>query len=305
VLATTRSQRFWNWLGSVPHWIYFTKLRANQPAWRQVNLWIAGPAILVAVSGIWIGILRLRVGRRYPNGQHSPYHGWKHWHHWAGIVGGVFLLTWILSGWLSVNPNQWLSGGAPTSAALLRYAGQSSLTFDTEVARIAERAPACTRRARFMYLDATPVVELSCDATERTVLDARTGQTMRVDDARLFDAARRLMPEHRIIESKRLSRDDLYWYSHHERRPLPVLRVAFDDPEHSWFYLDPSTGEVLDFMDDGTRSYRWWFNALHRLDFTWLLRYPALWRAVVWSLCAAGLLISASGIVIGWRRLRR
>jgi hypothetical protein len=30
-----------------------------------------------------------------------------------------------------------------------------------------------------------------------------------------------------------------------------------------------------------------------------------LWHTTIWVLCLAGLTISASGTVIGWRRLRR
>jgi uncharacterized iron-regulated membrane protein len=81
--------------------------------------------------------------------------------------------------------------------------------------------------------------------------------------------------------------------------------VTFGDAEHSSFYLDPVTGAVLDFVDDGARRYRWWFNALHRLDFAWLLQYRILWHAVIWVFCIAGLVTSASAVVIGWRRLRR
>lgn len=62
---------------------------------------------------------------------------------------------------------------------------------------------------------------------------------------------------------------------------------------------------MLDLLDDGGRRNRWWFNALHRLDFSWLVQNRVLWYSVVWILSLAGLVISASGTVIGWRRLRR
>src|SRR5205085_6648282 len=32
---TTARQRFWNWLGSIPHWIYPTALRRNVALWSQ------------------------------------------------------------------------------------------------------------------------------------------------------------------------------------------------------------------------------------------------------------------------------
>lgn len=36
VLDTDARERFWNWLGSIPHWLYPRALRENQPLWRQV-----------------------------------------------------------------------------------------------------------------------------------------------------------------------------------------------------------------------------------------------------------------------------
>ena len=71
VLDTTRTERAWNWLGSIPHWIYPTVLRRDGVLWRQVVLWISGICMLVAVSGIWIGILRVRLRRRYSEQDHA------------------------------------------------------------------------------------------------------------------------------------------------------------------------------------------------------------------------------------------
>ncbi len=39
VQLTTASQRFWNWMGAIPHWIYFTSLRERPELWTQVVVW--------------------------------------------------------------------------------------------------------------------------------------------------------------------------------------------------------------------------------------------------------------------------
>jgi len=302
VLSTTRTQRFWNLLGSVIHWTYFTPLRANAPLWRQVILWTSGPAILIAVSGIWIGILQLRIQRWYARERLSPYHGWKSWHHWTGLPGGLFLLTWIFSGWLSVNPNGWLSGSSPSAEMQLRYAGNDRPVLAVDFGKLAHES---ARTVRFFQIDGTPIAAVvSADGIER-MLDARTGERIVFDEQRLLSAARRLLPDRQMIGHERLEKYDSYWYAHHDHPPLPVLRVAFDDLQHTWFYIDPATGLVLDLLDDGGRRYRWWFNALHRLDFSGLVGNRVLWHTTIWVLCLAGLTISVSGTVIGWRRLRR
>jgi len=118
------------------------------------------------------------------------------------------------------------------------------------------------------------------------------------------DAARRLMPDATMIRQTRLEHD-AYWYSHHQERLLPVLRVGFDDDAQTWFHLDPVTGEILGRTDRGRRAYRWLFNALHSFDFPALLSNRPAWDAVVWLLSILGMVISVSGIVIGWQYLRR
>lgn len=88
-LDTTRRERIWNWVGSIPHWIYPTVLRRDGATWRQVVLWISGICLVVAVTGFWIGILRLRLRHRYARGAVTPYRGWMAWHHIAGLIGGI------------------------------------------------------------------------------------------------------------------------------------------------------------------------------------------------------------------------
>jgi hypothetical protein len=95
VLDTTAHERRWNWIGAVMHWFYFSELRAHPAAWRQVVLWTPGVGIVVAMNGIWLGIDRLRLRRRAPGGSMTPLRGWAAWHHIAGVLGGVFVLTWI------------------------------------------------------------------------------------------------------------------------------------------------------------------------------------------------------------------
>lgn len=74
-LDTTRRERIWNWLGAIPHWIYPTVLRQDGATWRQVVLWVSGICLVVAVTGFWIGILRLRLRNRYARDTVTPYSG--------------------------------------------------------------------------------------------------------------------------------------------------------------------------------------------------------------------------------------
>ncbi|QDO98176.1 PepSY domain-containing protein [Ferrovibrio terrae] len=292
-LDTTRSERFWNWLGSVPHWIYPTVLRRDAPLWRDVVLWLSGPAIAVAITGIWIGIQRLRPQRRYSNGAISPYRGWMLWHHWAGIIGSVFLLAWIISGWISMNPNNWFSGRNTEMAALQRYAGHTAADFP--IAVVPENHAV---ELRFLWVGGTALVmQYRADSSG-------AGQPL-LESAAIFTAATALMPDACAVLRDILTEEDAYWYSHHTTRTLPVLRIGFDDPDGTWFHIDPQSGEILNRMDDSRRSYRWLFNALHSFDFRILLSWRPAWDILLWGMSIIGFAASISGVVIGWRHLRR
>jgi uncharacterized iron-regulated membrane protein len=255
-------------------------------------LWLSGPAIVVAVTGVWIGIQRLRPQRRYKNGSISPYRGWMLWHHWAGIIGSVFLLAWIISGWISMNPNNWFSGRNTEMAALQRYAGHTAADFPIAAVPANDAV-----ELRFLWIGGTALVmQYRADGSG-------AGQPS-LEPAAIFAAATALLPDARPALHEILTEEDAYWYSHHNKRTLPVLRIGFDDPVGTWFHIDPQSGEILNRMDDSRRSYRWLFNALHSFDFRFLRWRPA-WDILLWSMSIIGFAASVSGVVIGWRHLRR
>ena len=88
VLRTTASQRFWNWLGAVPHWIYPTALRSNGLLWSRIVIWASIIGIFLTVLGLYLGIAQIKRGKRV-----SPYRGLFFWHHMTGLVFGIITLT--------------------------------------------------------------------------------------------------------------------------------------------------------------------------------------------------------------------
>ncbi len=306
VQDTTRRERFWNWLGSVPHWIYPTILRQDGETWRQIVMWTSGPATIGAIAGVWIGVLRFRAKRRYKGDRMTPYRGWMKWHHVVGLFAGVFVVTWLASGWLSVNPFRWFDrAGPPSPARLQAYAGQDGAVFVG-----AERMPpgltsAGAREARFVWVAGHPLVIATDAQMARTVIDARSGQPAVLSQDGLVASARKLVPGADIDAVMLLMEEDAYWYSHHNERRLPVLRVIFADDAATWLHIDPATGEVLGQLSRSGRVYRWLFNAVHDFDLRLLLRNRPSWDVLVIALSLAGLIVSLSGAVIGWRRLFR
>src|SRR5262249_35942592 len=113
VLTTTRGQRRWNYFGSIAHWIYPEALRRNLDLWSRLVWWLALLASTGASLGAVIGVSRIeRRGSRLA----SPYGGWQAWHHWLGLVCMPFVLTWIASGWLSMDNGRLFSTGETVPA---------------------------------------------------------------------------------------------------------------------------------------------------------------------------------------------
>ena len=93
---------------------------------------------------------------------------------------------------------------------------------------------------------------------------------------------------------------DAYYYSHHEIRTFPVLRVRYQDGER--LYLDTVSGELVSAVDSDRRWSRWLFLALHRGDFAAWARQRPVWDLFMLILMAGVTLGSATGAYLGWKR---
>ena len=105
--SPTRSSRTGAYFGAIPHWLYFTPLRRNGPAWNKVVVWSSGIATVSAILGMIIGIWIYSPSRRYRHDgapASIPYYGWKRWHTIIGLIVGAGAVTWAFSGLLSMEP---------------------------------------------------------------------------------------------------------------------------------------------------------------------------------------------------------
>ncbi|MES2732513.1 MAG: hypothetical protein V4714_12220, partial [Bacteroidota bacterium] len=60
VQMVNAEQRFWAWLGPIPHWIYPTILIRNRPVWSQVVIWTSLLGTVMCLAGIIMGIIRVK-----------------------------------------------------------------------------------------------------------------------------------------------------------------------------------------------------------------------------------------------------
>ncbi|WP_249702440.1 PepSY domain-containing protein [Altererythrobacter sp. KTW20L] len=304
VLDTARTERFWNWLGSIPHWLYPRALREDQPLWRQVVMWVSGPCILGAITGVWIGLMRIRPGRqRFKGGRMTPYRGWMKWHHVSGLVGSAFLILWIFSGWLSVDPFRLFASEGIGAEARQNYAGDAPLP-SPDTGLLAQMGDGAHRVA-LRSAAGHPYLRLQQPGSPDTLLEADTFLPHHPEFERIRQSAAGLVPGPSIAAVETLTKPDAYWYAVRGTVPLPVLRVKFADEAATWVHIDPASGDLLSEADARRRTYRWLFDLFHRWDLNLLIGTPPARDLLIWLMSLAGLISSATAVVVGWRRLRR
>jgi hypothetical protein len=62
-----------------------------------------------------------------------------------------------------------------------------------------------------------------------------------------------------------------------------------------WFHIDGASGAILERLDPSRRAYRWFYSALHTMDFPILSARPTLRSALIVILCGFGFVFSLTG----------
>jgi uncharacterized iron-regulated membrane protein len=303
VQVTTAKQRFWNWLGAVPHWLYFTQLRRNAPVWAQVVIWTSLAGCFLTLLGIYIGVMQFL---RSPNERGSPYRGILWWHHVPGLMFGIFLLAWVASGLVSMNPWGFLDSDGSTRAESLLRGGQTS---GAAVKAAIRSLPALARRPRDIVsvesarLFGQLYLAVTTQAGARLRFDP-TGSPAPLDDAAWTRIAQQLSSRLHATPAF-LPHGDAYYFSRNGHDVRAAYRIVGDDEQQTRYYFDPLTAELIATFDSNARWYRWLHQGLHTLDFTATLRARPKWDIVMLILLAGTTMSALTGTYIGLRRLTR
>ncbi|MBK0010777.1 PepSY-associated TM helix domain-containing protein [Stenotrophomonas sp. S41] len=302
---TTAHERLWTTFGTLLHYYTYAPIRQHAGFWRQLVLWTSGLAMFSAATGIIIGTLRVRLRRRYRGTSITPYRGWMAWHHLAGLLGGIFILTWVFSGWFSMSPNQWLS--RPGTERLKEHFAGAGPIFTHSVDSL-HRLPlpedGSIKAVEAAWFDRRPTYTIVDARGRRQTFDAVSAMPIRITTESVQRAAHDSSPGVALDGLGLLSAPDRYWYGRHVPPVLPVWRIKLSDSARTWLHVDAVSGQVLDISTSKSRLRRWLFHGLHSLDFFPSLINTAPWYAAIWILSLLGLCVSVSGVVLGVRRLR-
>ena len=311
---TTRASRIGAYFGAIPHWLYFTPLRRNGPAWSKVVIWASGIATFAALLGLVIAIWMYSPSKqyRYDGAPTSiPYRGWKRWHTIIGLFVGMGAVTWAASGLLSMEPFpqrddagdaarrtqrvlQSLRGRAPlekfrtkdprAALAQLRGLRVKELEWVSIAGEPAYFATMGRGETRIVPVDGTPIAALDSKALVEIVGDA-----LKPIPARLS-----VMTQY-----------DRYYLDRHRKAPLPVVLVELDDAGHSRYYVDPKSARIVGGYSASNFVDRWLYHGLHSMNFPWLYNNRPAWDIVVIAFMAGGTALAATSLILAWQVLGR
>ncbi len=312
-LVTDRADRMLAWAGAIPHWFYFTPLRLNQPVWYWTVVWVSVVGCLLAVLGLVLAFTQFRRSNPFRLATSIRYRGLMRWHYYTGALFGLFALTWVFSGLMSMEPFDW------TRAEGLQVPRNELVDGDVDLERYALSTRALAGAPALRGLEPLEVrlTRIQDDAVLEVAVaesDGRVRQRL-IDPATLEERTRPYPPEPilamlestvaeaRVVEHEVLDRYDAYYYAQDGSAPLPVLRVKFDDEAATWYYFDLLSLEAVAANHRLSRLERWLFSGLHSLDFGfWYGSRPA-WDIGMILLSLGALATSAIGVVLGYRRL--
>jgi hypothetical protein len=209
-------------------------------------------------------------------------------------------MTWIISGWLSMDHGRIFSTGALARSEADRIAGMPA--WGELRSTIPESVSPATREIEWFAFGGRIYqrVRTGVDAQQLSVVvpasGAATSSFLQADQVNAVIS--RAVGGCSI--TKVVERDDAYFFAS-EVTPAPVYRTICGDV---WYQIDGANGANLQKLDAQRRAYRWLYRALHTFDLPALMARPSLRTSMIVVLCAFGTVFSFTGIVIAWRRLR-
>ncbi|WP_116365526.1 PepSY-associated TM helix domain-containing protein [Parahaliea mediterranea] len=306
VRDTSASERAWNWLGANLHWLYPLQLRRHGSLWYWLVVVVSLAGLVSIITGAVVGVMRLRLRKRYRGRDVTPYRGALKLHHLMGLCFLLPLTTFLFSGLMSMGPWGIFDDDLPygEQRALYRQVPPPATALDgsTDVAALRRviAARPDSREVVWHWLAGQPHLYTVSGDVHRAAVTAPADWA-----GPALAQIQQAMAGHAVSAIDTLARYDSYYYAHHDDwRPLPVLRARFDDPAQSWFHIDLATGELLNRLTATGRLERWIYNGLHSLDFQFLINRRPLWDVVVITLSIAGLVLSLTSVIIAWRRLK-
>jgi len=331
LLHTTTRSRLAAYVSAVPHWLYFTPLRARQPFWIRFTTYAAMVGTAGATVGVVIGIWLYSPRKRYRFAgapSRIPYRGQKRLHVIFGLIFGLATVTWTFSGSLAFLPfpaprpvpqvRQIQPQAGQGRGVIGRRGGDGGLAAALRGRASLEDFAGAHPRDILGRVEGFDVKELSLTSFAGQALYAaslRDGSTQlialdgrvidEVDRGAIVDIVRANAARPELVETMIVDQYDYYYLDRRRQRPLPVILAQMHDADRTRYYIDPKTATVVGTYSERNWARRFFYNGLHSLSFPWLYNHRPLWDIVVIAFMTGGTALCVTSLLLAWRMLDR
>lgn len=304
---TNKDNRFWAWVGAIPHWIYFTKLRQDSQLWIDVVVWLSGIGCIMCIAGIILGVRSYIVQHRKKKHWKTPYKKFSYkWHHILGFVFGIFVFTYVFSGMMSLAtvPKWMVKVHNPDIQKQMFISNPVVLSdYKLDYRKVIEKYPNQVKRIEWTYFGDVPLYKVIIDNKEK-VIDA-SGEELKplsVTEQMIKDKLSKTHSE--PITITELHEYDNYYVGTSNHLPLPVYKAELADADNSTYYINPKNGNTR-YFNTNTKVRRWSYQVLHSWELGFLVKRPVLWNIVMWVTMIGGTLVSLTGVWLGLKYIKR
>ncbi len=311
VLQITNTQsRLWAWLGAIPHKFYLPFIRKNLDVWKS-SITIGGIlCTLAALTGIIITLYILIKRSKKGNVLLNPYRKtFYRWHYTTGIIFGIFVLAWGISGIFSLQRiPQWL---IPMEQEYIfrpsKMWGEKALSLSAY--RLDYRTLKTTypdlKEISWTHFGNIPVYEI-ISGKEKNYIDASTpiAKPLNISKETILKGIQNIHGTNAKFKISMMNEYDNYYLSRNSSLPLPVYKIEIDNQENSLYYVCPTTGYIR-YLNTNKKIKKWLFNGIHYLNIHYLTERPILWTILIWTLCLGGAAVSFTGVWLGYKYISR
>lgn len=306
---TDKDSRFWAWLGAIPHWVYFTPIREDSQFWSTLVIWLSGIGSIMClaglVAGIWMFCKRYKTKKKFQ----SPYKKFAYkWHHILGFVFGFFTFTFVFSGMMSLaKVPDWVA--KVHNPDLMRGLHRQVLPvspkdYVLDYRTVLTAYPNQVKSIEWSSFDETPTYKVRV-GTELLMFDASTNEIkpLAVTENDIRKRFTKLHANDDFTISVMTEYDNYYLSKKHDLE-LPVYKVTVNDADNSAYYVSPTTGDTR-YFNSKSRMQKWMYQGFHSFNIKFLVDRPVLWHVVMWTTMLGGTFVSATGVWLGYKWIRR
>jgi len=293
-------ERFWAYLGAIPHYLYFKELRVRRELWVAVVVLLSGAASIMVFLGIAIGIKRLR----FKKGKSViPYRKmFFKWHHITGIVFGLFVFTWSLSGMFSLTRINLTHDEQFITKMKDAWSEQKPIKTPAVYNNLLMIIQAQSPKRIELKQSFDGLMVISETAFEKAIYIDAVKQNPEVQTKKLMKRAKDVFNGKLSAISLMYNYND-YYYSKNNFYPLPVIKAEFNDIDRTTFYIDPADGRIHKSVNNTSRLSRWLYKALHTFDIGILLQNNNIRILLLIVFLIGGTVVSVTGMLFltKWR----